>query len=79
MRGRWRCGSELKRERKGGEVFNKIEMGVQKKQKEDDREKLGDLMIERERDNVNYERAIRERERESRVRRSEGKNARKRV
>ena len=32
-RGRWRCGSELKRERKGGEVFKRREMESQKETK----------------------------------------------
>ena len=52
-RGRWRCGSELKRER-GREDKSSIRerWGVQKRQKEDNREKLGDLMIERERETM---------------------------
>ena len=60
-RGRWRRESELKRKRKGEEVFNKKEMGSRKETK---RRRSREIrrFADREGDNANYERVIKERE-----------------
>ena len=68
-RGRWRRESELKRKRKG-EVFNKKEMGSRKETKRR-RSRVIRRFVDREGDNANYERVIKEREKGRKKRRKE--------